>query len=157
MVHDETAFEPPVLSSAYARSLEMLRSRQALGERYDLYIDLHRDAFIASYSGGNTVSLGGTEVAKLMLLIGKGEGATGQGFDEKPDWERNLAIAQQITHSLQDQHQALCREVSVKTGRYNQHIAPCCILVEAGNNRNTLAEVLAAMPYLADAIAEILK
>lgn len=157
VVHDETAFEPPVLSSAYTRSLDMLQKRQAAGERYDLYIDLHRDAFIASYSGGNTVSLGGTQAARLMLLVGKGEGATGQGFDEKPDWESNLAIAQQITACLQAQHEGLCRDVSVKTGRYNQHVAPCCVLVEAGNNRNTLAEVLASMPYLADAIAEMLK
>lgn len=154
VVHDETAFEPPVLSSAYGRSLAMLQSRQAMGERYDLYIDLHRDAFIASYPGGNTVNLGGTEVAKLMMLIGKGEGATGQGFDEKPDWQSNLAIARRLTDCLQEQHADLCREVSVKSGRYNQHIAPCCILVEAGNNRNTLAQVLAAMPYLADAIVQ---
>ncbi len=44
----------------------------------------------------------------------------------------------------------------MNTGRYNQHVADCCILVEAGNNRNTLSEVLAAMPYLADAIYQAL-
>ena len=32
-----------------------------------------------------------------------------------------------------------------------------CVLVEAGNNRNTLEEVLAAMPYLADAVLEALE
>ena len=153
VVHDQTAFEPPNLSSAYTRSLEMLRERQAAGETYDLYIDLHRDAFIASYGGGNTVNVGGVEAAKLMMLIGKGEGQTGQGFDEKPDWEKNLAIAQKITDALNDQVQGICRKVSVKSGRYNQHVADACLLVEAGNNKNTLAEVLAAMPYLADAIA----
>lgn len=156
VVHDETAFEPPVLSSAYSRSLAMLQNRQAAGECYDLYIDLHRDAFIASYPGGNTVNIGGVEVAKLMMLIGKGEGATGQGFDQKPDWQSNFLIAQRMTDCLQEQHADLCREVSVKSGRYNQHIAPCCILVEAGNNRNTLPQVLAAMPYLADAIVQTL-
>ena len=157
VVHDQTAFEPPNLSSAYTRSLEMLRERQAAGETYDLYIDLHRDAFIASYGGGNTVNVGGVEAAKLMMLIGKGEGQTGQGFDEKPDWEKNLAIAQKITDALNDQAQGICRKVSVKSGRYNQHVAQACILVEAGNNKNTLAEVLAAMPYLADAIASALE
>ena len=33
VVHDVTAFEPPNLSSAYTRSLEMLEKRQAAGER----------------------------------------------------------------------------------------------------------------------------
>ena len=32
-----------------------------------------------------------------------------------------------------------------------------CILVEAGNNQNTLQEVLAAMPYLADAVVQVLE
>lgn len=156
VVHDTTAFEPPVLSSAYARSLDMLKARAQAGERFDLYIDLHRDAYIASQKGPNTVSVGGVDMARVMVLIGKGEGASAQGFDEKPDWEKNLALAETITACANSQADGVCREVSVKTGRYNQHVADCCILVEAGNNRNTLPEVLAAMPYLADAIYQAL-
>lgn len=157
VTHDTTAFEPPVLGTAYARSLKMLEKRLADGETYDLYIDLHRDAYSASYGGSNTVSIGGTDVAKLMLLIGKGEGAMGDGYDVKPDWPQNLAVAQSITDELNQQMKGLCREVHVKSGRYNQHVAPNCILVEAGNNLNTLQEVLSAMPYLADAIARTLE
>lgn len=155
-VHDVTAFEPPALSSAYARSLQMLEKRLAAGERYDLYIDLHRDAYVESQTGPNTVNVGGVEVAKLMLLIGKGEGQTAEGFDRRPDWEANLNIAQAMTDCLNDQSEGLCRDVRVKSGRFNQHVATGCVLVEAGNNRNTLAEALAAMPYLADAVAQAL-
>jgi hypothetical protein len=54
-------------------------------------------------------------------------------------------MAQAITDALNEQAQGLCKEVRIKSGRFNQHVADCCILVEAGNNRNTLAEVLAAM------------
>lgn len=154
VVHDVTAFEPPDLNSAYTRSLEMLNRRLAEGEEYDLYIDLHRDAYVASQAGPNTVSVGGREAAKLMLLVGKGEGVTGEGYDVKPDWEANLQIAQAITDSLNRQAQGLCRDVCVKSGRFNQHVAVGCLLIEAGNNHNTLEEVLSSMPYLADAIAE---
>lgn len=157
VVHDVTAFEPPNLSSAYARSLEMLQGRQAAGERYDLYIDLHRDAYAESQTGPNTVSVGGVEAAKLMVLIGKGEGQTSEGFDQRPDWEANLAIAQTMTDCLNAQADGLCRDVCLKSGRFNQHVAVGCVLVEAGNNRNTLEEVLAAMPYLADAVLEALE
>lgn len=156
VVHDVTAFEPPNLSSAYTRSLEMLEKRQAAGEQYDLYIDLHRDAYAESQTGPNTVNAGGVEAAKLMLLIGKGEGQTSEGFDQRPDWEANLSIAQEVTDDLNAQVDGLCREVCVKSGRFNQHVAVGCVLVEAGNNRNTLEEVLAAMPYLADAIVQVL-
>lgn len=156
VVHDVTAFEPPNLSSAYTRSLEMLEKRQAAGERYDLYIDLHRDAYAESQTGPNTVNAGGAEAAKLMLLIGKGEGQTSEGFDQRPDWEANLTIAREVTDDLNAQVDGLCRDVCVKSGRFNQHVAAGCVLVEAGNNRNTLEEVLAAMPYLADAIMKAL-
>lgn len=156
VVHDTTPFEPPSLSSAYTRSLGMLEERKANGEQFDLYIDLHRDAYVASQGGVNTVSIGGNEVAKLMLLIGKGEGQTTQGFDQKPDWESNLSIAQTITDSINEQAAGLCKDIRLKSGRFNQHVATGCILVEVGNNRNSLQEALAAMPYLADAIADAL-
>lgn len=152
-VHDTTAFEPPDLGGAYTRSLEMLEARRAAGERYDLYIDLHRDA--AAASGTNTVRIGGVEVARLMLLVGKGEGYTDQGYDQRPNWEQNLRIAQSLTDALNQQANGLCREVCLKSGRFNQHVADACILVEAGNNLNTLEEVLAAIPYLADAIVAV--
>ena len=157
VVHDTTAFEPPNLSDAYTRSLAMLEGRIAAGESYDLYIDLHRDAYAASQTGLNTVSAGGQELARLMVLIGKGEGQTGQGFDQKPNWQENIKMAQAITDCLNDQVRGLCRDVRVKNGRFNQHISTGCILIEAGNNRNTLQQVLAAMPYLADAIAQSLE
>lgn len=156
VVHDLTNFEPPNLSSAYARSLQMLEQRKRDSEQFDLYIDLHRDAYVASQSGSNTISIGGNEVAKLMLLIGKGEGQTTQGFSERPDWEANLAIAQTITDSVNSQANGLCKSVRLKSGRFNQHVAAGCILVEVGNNRNSLEEALASMPYLADAIVNAL-
>lgn len=156
VVHDTTAFEPPDLGSAYTRSLAMLEKRIANGESYDLYIDLHRDAYVEGQAGSNTVSAGGTEVAKLMLLIGKGEGYTNAGYDRRPDWETNLQVAQSITEGLNRQVEGLCKEVRLKSGRFNQHVDTGCVLVEAGNNRNSMAEVLAAMPYLADAIHQAL-
>ena len=82
---------------------------------------------------------------------------TGEGFDVKPDWEYNLSVAQAVTDALNRQTDGICRDVCIKNGRFNQHIAQGCILIEAGNNKNTLDQVLAAMPYLADAIAQALE
>lgn len=155
--HDRTAFEPPVLDSAYARSLTMLKERVTAGEHYDLMIDLHRDAYPGGSQGGsNAVTIGSAKVARLMLLVGKGEGQTGRGFDEKPDWEANLCIAQAVTDAVNGQTEGLCRKVMLKAGRFNQHVQVGCLLVEVGNNRNTLGEALASMPYLADALDEAL-
>ncbi len=153
VTHDTNAFEPPDLSSAYNRSLDMLESRAAAGETYDLYIDLHRDAISASSTIRRTVNIGGESVARFMVLVG--QGTTG-GYDVTPDWQANYVLAQRITEALNAQHDGLARDVKVKTGRFNQHIAPCCILIECGVNTNTHAEVLRGIPYLAEAIAKAL-
>lgn len=152
VVHDETAFEPPDLANAYQRSLTMLETRLARGERYDLYIDLHRDAFADANAIRRTVQIGGEDVARFMVLVGKGTGVTGSAYDVRPDWEANLAIAKKITAALNSQCDQLCRDVKIKTGRFNQHVAPCCVLIECGSNHNTLEEVLRGVPYLAQAI-----
>lgn len=151
VVHDTTAFEPPNLSDSYKRSLIMLEQRTRAGEQYDLYIDLHRDAFSSANAIKRTVSNGGETLARIMVLVGKGE-----GYDEKPDWQANLEMAECITDCLNRQVNDLGREVKLKTGRFNQHIAPHCVLIECGCNYNTLEEVLRSMPYLAQAIADAL-
>lgn len=151
VVHDTTAFEPPSLESAYERSLSMLEERIRAGENYDLFIDLHRDAISSTSTIRRTVNIGGVEAARFMVLIGKG---TGAGFDIMPDWEANLAIAETITNSLNSQVDGLCRDIKIKTGRFNQHIAPRCVLIECGNNLNTLEQTLNGIPYLAQAIME---
>lgn len=153
VTHDVTAFEPPTMDDAYERSLQMLESRIQAGERYDLYIDLHRDAIASTSTIKRTVVIGGEDVARFMVLIGKG---TTGGYTEKPNWEANLAIADRITESLNRQCVNLARDVKIKTGRFNQHVADCCVLIECGMNTNTLEEVLAGVPYLAQAIADAL-
>ncbi len=149
VTQDMTAFEPPTLDDAYSRSLAMLETRKANGEQYDLYIDLHRDAIASTSTIKRTVNIGGEDVARFMVLVGKG---TSGGYEEKPNWNANLAIAERITAALNDQCDGLARDVKVKTGRFNQHIADCCVLIECGTNWNTLDEVLAGVPYLAQAI-----
>lgn len=153
VIHDTTAFEPPTLDDAYERSLAMLEERKAQGESYDLYIDLHRDAVASSSTIKRTVNIGGEDVARFMVLVGKG---TTGGYAQKPNWEKNLLIAQRITDALNEQCDSLARNVKMKTGRFNQHIADACVLIECGMNTNTLAEVLSGVPYLAQAIATAL-
>ena len=153
VVHDTTAFEPPNLSTAYTRSLAMLRSRLDAGEKYDYLFDVHRDAYSGAYNGGNCLQVDGQSTAYVMLLVGKGVGATGAGFDERPDWQKNLVLAQSITGEINGIAPGLCREVKIKNGRFNQHVSTGALLIEVGNNRNTLSEAIAACPAIAEAVA----
>lgn len=153
VTHDTTAFEPPNLSSAYTRSLAMLRRRLDAGETYDYILDVHRDAFSGLRNGANCAAKDGKEMAYVMLLVGKGTGETGSGFDERPDWPKNLALAQSITDAMNAQVPGVAREVKIKSGRFNQHVSTGALLIEVGNNKNTLREALAACPVIARGIA----
>jgi len=155
VVHDRTAFEPPTLSSAYTRSLSMLEERLEAGEHYDYILDIHRDAYSGAYNGANSVQAEGKSMAYVMMLVGKGTGATNSGFDERPDWPQNLDLAQRITDSMNAQVEGVSRDVKIKTGRFNQHVSTGALLVEVGNNRNTLSEALAACPVIAGALEAV--
>ncbi len=148
VTHDTTDYEPPRLSTAYSRSLEGLK--RATEEGYDLYIDLHRDSY-SKGNGVNTVEVEGKPVARLLILIGQG---TGSALDEKPDWEANEKAAQAISDYLNARADNLSRGVSLKSGRYNQQAASPSMLIEVGNNKNTLPEALNAMEPLARAICQ---
>lgn len=139
--HEQDAFE-----TAYERSLQTLNEYPG----YDLYIDLHRDAYGSDPADAVTVSVGGESAAKVMLLVG-----TGEGFVTKPDSAANYAFALQLTDAVNARAPGLCRDVLVKSKRYNQHVGRC-ILLEVGHNLNTLEQALNAVPYVADAIAEML-
>ena len=158
VLHDTTDHEPPKLATAYSRSEETMRDYQQKYPSLEVFIDVHRDA----YGNSDTpitdyLELDGTEVARMMFVVGTGEGATGTGFDEMPDFESNYALAEAITNRLTAIDNRLARPIRVKTGRYNQHISSHCLLVEVGHNCNSLDQALAAIPYLADAIAASLE
>lgn len=147
VVHDTTDHETPQLSTAYSRSLKTLEAYE--GEAFDLYIDLHRDAWNSSME--QFVTIDGQPAAQLMVLIGNGG-----NYEVKPDYDENLRFAHLLTDRLNRLSFGACREVMVKNGRYNQHMNTPSVLIEVGHNKNTLQQALASMPLLADALKEIM-
>jgi stage II sporulation protein P len=146
VTHDTTDHEPPELGTAYERSLKTLESYP---EKFDLYIDLHRDAYSPAAYKTLSVVAGGADAAQLMFLVGNGK-----GFDDDPAYfPKNLTFARKLTSRINRLSPGLCQDVMIKNGRYNQHLG-LSILVEAGHNQNTLMEAIASMPYLADAISQ---
>ncbi|GHU69478.1 hypothetical protein AGMMS49992_00220 [Clostridia bacterium] len=151
VVHDTTDYEPPNFDTAYTRSLQGVAAYTERGETFDLYIDLHRDSYTDRYAS-NTVSIGGQGVARIRLLVGKGG-----DFSQKPAWEQNLALADAITDRLNAIAPTLCTPVYLSAkNRYNQHVSPNATLIEVGNNRNTMEEALAVVPYLAEALDAVM-
>lgn len=144
--HDITNHEPPKLSTAYARSLETI-SKYVKADDNKIFIDIHRDAYNLNSWDPSYVVIDGKRVARIMFIVGMGK-----GFDDKPNWKRNLDYAEELTKKLNKIHPNLARSVKIKDGRYNQHISEMALLVEVGHHENSLQEALNATQYLAQAI-----
>ncbi len=149
VIHDTSNHEPPSLSTAYERSEATMRAYQKKYPTLQLYIDIHRDAYtVTDEPTTDYASPYGDETCRVMCVVGEGT-----SYDVKPYYQENLALAQDLTARLLAMDERLARPVRVKSGRYNQHISPRCLLIEVGHNANTLEQALAVVPYLADAIA----
>lgn len=157
VIHDKTNHEPPKLGTAYERSLTTMESYEEKYGDIPVFIDLHRDAYELESGKADCVEVDGKSLAKVMFVVGTGEGKTGNGFDIRPDWKSNYSLAKSVTSKLQKINPKLARDVRVKTGRYNQHLSSASMLIEVGHNYNTLQQSLNTVPYLAKCIAESLK
>ena len=147
-LQDTTSHEYPTLSTAYSRSLV---TASAYAESYDdvVLLDIHRDAYTKTSWDPAYVTIDGQRVARILVVVGKGE-----GYEERGDYTQNLAYANALTDALNEIHPNLARPVKIKEGRYNQHLSSKALLIEIGHHKNTLDEALAATEYLAQAINE---
>ncbi|MGI6201401.1 MAG: stage II sporulation protein P [Christensenellales bacterium] len=146
--HDTRDHERPKLRTAYTRSIKTVQEYLDKYPDITLTIDLHRDAYI---EGQDQVIVGsdGTRYAQVMMVVG-----TGEGFDEKPNWQQNYQLARAVTSALNDLQPGVGKEPMVRTDRFNQHMAPYCLLIEVGNERNTLTEVMNTVGLLSQALAK---
>lgn len=156
VVHDMTEHEPPKLGTAYVRSLKTLQTYADAGEEFDMMIDLHRDAASTRNTNPSYVTDNNKQYARLMMLIGSNDNNDGSDPSAGHNWKENYKLADALTQNLNKRVTDICRDVMVKTGRYNQHMSPSAILVEVGHNKNTLEQALNATEPLAQSIADIL-
>ncbi len=149
VIHDTTDHEPPDFYTSYDRSLDTMERYKEQYPSIDVFIDVHRD----SGDEKDFVEIDGERVARMMFVVGTGEGVTGVGWKERPQWQRNYQLALDITDELNKIFPSLGKPVRVKTGRYNQHMSSRAMLIEIGHNKNRLEDAINAVPYLAEAIA----
>jgi len=149
--HDRSYHENPNYNYAYSHSLQSLQEEYEAYPQTDIYIDVHRDAWIEGTSRARAVQVEGRSCAQLQFVIGRGNDTL-----SAPYFKENAALAQKLTDALEQIAPGITLPVKYANARYNQHVAQGCILVEVGHNENTLAEAHLASKYLAQAIGIVL-
>jgi len=159
VIHDTTDHEPPYLGTAYERSLATIEKYKKLYPSLEVFIDIHRDGFSAEdllKRKNDYVTIDGKDCAKIMLVVGNGQGSSGQGFSVMPKYQENYVLAKAVTDKLNTIKGGFAKSVLVKTGRYNQHVSTKCMLIEVGHNGNTIEQAKNTAPYVAKVIYQVL-
>ena len=123
----------------------------------EVLLDLHRDGV---NEGTRLVTeVNGKPTAQFMFFNGlsysKRNGPI--SYLENPYIQENLALSLQLKLACETYYPGLSRKIYLKGLRYNLHLRPKSLLVEAGAQTNTLEEMRNAMEPLADVLNRVLK
>lgn len=154
VIHDTTVNDYPDYNGSYTRTGERIRRYLEEYPSLQVVLDLHRDAVVRADGTPlkTAVTLpDGTRAAQLMLVVG-----TDQGGAQHPAWQENLAWALKTQVLLERQSPGICRNLDLRTERFNQHYTEKSMLVEVGSISNTLPEALTAARLFATALAELM-
>ncbi len=152
VLHDTALHDEPSYNASYNNSR---KSVQAYLEAYPsicLVLDLHRDS-IEDEEGNqlvHTVFSQGTTIAPLMLVVG-----TDYGGLQHPRWQENLSLALKLQTQLEDICPGICRNINLRTQRFNQDLSTGAMLVEVGASGNTRQEALGAAEVLVKGIISL--
>ena len=141
VIHDKTDNVSPGFNKAYQTSYETISPY--IG-KVDIYIDLHRDAYYGQKN--NYVEYNKKPAAKICFVV-----ANGENYTYKPNWQENYKLAQKFTDTLNEICPEICKDVIFKNSRFNQHVSESCLLIEFGNEQNTLNEVKESAIIVAEA------
>ena len=116
----------------------------------EVVIDLHRDGV-----GNNThlvTSIDGKKTGQIMFFNGLSR--TKKNGDiaylKNPYIQDNLAFSMQMQLAAATKYPGFTRRIYLKSYRYNMHLMPKYLLIEAGAQTNTVKEMQRSMKVLAD-------
>lgn len=142
-------------SAAYDYARESI---QKILEEYptiEVVIDLHRDGVEGIHF---VTDVNGKDTAQIMFLNGLSKDSQGQEVTYLPNpyIQENLAFSFQLQLAAQQSYPGFTRNIYLKGQRYNLHLRPRSLLIEAGSQLNTVEEEKNAMEPLADILNQVL-
>lgn len=120
----------------------------------EVVIDLHRDG--VGSSTHLVTEIDGKETAQIMFFNGMSRTkANGDiAYLHNPYIEDNLAFSLQMQIAAAKLYPGFTRRIYLKSYRYNLHLKPKSLLIEAGAQTNTVGEMRNAMEALAKVLNE---
>ena len=151
-----TAQYDTVRDEAYGNSLPEITRLLEENPSIQVVIDLHRDAGGADRA--TTVEVNGKKTARFMFFNGISRSRKNGdiAYLYNPNLKGNLAFSFQLQIKAQEYYPGFTRHIYLQSLRYNLHLKPRALLIEAGSQLNTVEEEKNAMEPLADILDRVL-
>ena len=143
-------------SNAYEYAREAVEKILAENPTVEVLIDLHRDGVA---EGTHLVTeINGKPTAKIMFFNGLSRSRTNGNIDYLPNpyIQDNLAFSLQMQIDAENKYPGFVRHIYLRAYRYNLHLMPKSLLVEAGAQTNTVEEMMNAMEVLSEMLEDVL-
>lgn len=143
-------------SKAYQLAEPNIQAILSENPSIEVVIDLHRDG--VADTTHLVTQINGKPTAQIMFFNGLSRTrANGDiGYLANPYIEDNLAFSLQMQIAATDKYPGFTRRIFLRAYRYNMHLKPKTLLIEAGAQTNTVEEMKNAMEVLADTLSIVL-
>jgi len=143
-------------SNAYENAEASVRPIIEANPSIQVAIDLHRDGVA---EGTHLVTeVNGKPTAKIMYFNGLSRSRTNGDIEYlyNPYIQDNLAFSLQMQLASESMYPGFVRHIYLRAYRYNLHLLPKSLLIEAGAQTNTVEEMMNAMEVLSDILYSVI-
>lgn len=159
VIHDETPYDlidgQIDRNKGYNQALVGLEAILEENPSIEVIIDLHRDA---SRNGEKRVTvIDGKPTAQIMFFNGLSRNLEGEiAYLKNPNLSGNIAFSLKMRLEAMSKYPDFAIKIFLKDYRYNLHLREKSLLIELGNNANTVEEAKNAMGPLAKVLDGVL-
>lgn len=157
VMHHTGQYDVATRDNAYSLALPDIETILADNPSIQVVIDLHRDA--KNPNRQMVVDVDGRPTARFMMF--NGISRTKKNGEIKylanPNLLDNLAFSFQMQTKAGEYYPGLTRKIYVKEYRYNMHVKPRTLLIELGDNSNTVQEAMNACDPLAHILDMVIR
>jgi len=147
VIHDKTVHDRPSYNESYNKSLATIQSLKKKYPTAVYIIDLHRDAAASSAKEGKYTIIDGKRVAKFSMVVGQAN----ENYVELYDF------AKKVGNRAGEMYSGFDGAIIEQNYKYNEFVSNKALLLEVGNNKNTIEEANACGRYFAQVLADVIE
>ncbi|HBQ65105.1 MAG TPA: hypothetical protein DD727_09370 [Clostridiales bacterium] len=151
-IHVKTIHDLPDYNYSYTNAMKTIQASLKQYPSIQVILDIHRDGVSDGQPFRTSLQSGEGSLARVMVVAG----SPASGLPH-PLWKENVKFGLIFCNALSQRVPGLVRSLYISEYRYNQHASTGALILEVGGDGNSIGEAIASTPYIAAALADVLK